>query len=85
MNNKLIPHCKRLSQVGKNVHSQLVRPTVWFKHVSGINAKTRNNFSNNYKLEFRSVPLNTNTSMGIGNLQNGSEREKKGSNTHGAK
>ena len=35
MNKKMIPHCKRLAQVGKNVHSKLIRPTVNSKMYKG--------------------------------------------------
>ena len=57
-----------------------ISQTALFHYVSGINIiykrMTKDNFTKNDQLWFRSVPQNTNTSVDIGNLRNGTEREK---------
>ena len=42
MKKNLIPHCERLAQVGKNVHSQLVRPTVKYVLIAELRKYFKN-------------------------------------------
>ena len=50
---------------------QIILVRKWYIFIQ----ERRKKFTNNDKLWFRSVPQNTNTSVDIGNLRNGTERE----------